>query len=110
MIHLCDWIRQSNAKDTHAELIKKFSKTSKDIRKTMRNRFYVEFENPETMEANKEALESLKVNGEQVFVDYVRESVKYPPPKKQKLEAPALNKEVKELVKEEDEEAGPNKV
>ena len=51
-----------NAKDTHAELIKKFSNTSKDIR-TSRwpNQFYVEFENPETMEANKESLESLEV-------------------------------------------------
>ena len=68
-----------NAKDTHAELIKKFSNTSKDIR-TSRcpNHFFVEFENPETMEANKEVLESLEVNGEQVFVDYVGKRGKRP--------------------------------
>ena len=55
-------VSSSNAEDTHAELIKKFSNTSKDIR-TSRwpNQFYVEFENPETMEANKESLESLEV-------------------------------------------------
>ena len=59
----------SNAKDTRAELIKKFSKTSKSIRQGKnRNQFQVEFENPETMEANEKALESLKVNGEKVIV------------------------------------------
>ena len=61
-------VSPSNAKDTHAELIKKFSKTSKEIRTHKNlpnaNQFYVEFENPETMEANKEALESLEINGE----------------------------------------------
>merc|ERR1711874_290403 len=70
-----------NAKDAHAELIKKFSKKTKAIRihRVRKNCFFVEFESPETMEANKEALESLQVNGEEVFVDYVGTKSKNPP-------------------------------
>ena len=44
-------------------IVKKFSKTSKSIRTkrtdNLKSQFFVEFENPETMEANKEALKSL---------------------------------------------------